>query len=64
MFETARSRSHFILLTKIYYFAAISAIFFGEGRFHIPVLPAFVGCILVTLYSMATRLRQPAPTVV
>ena len=44
-----RNRAHIILLAVIFYFALISAIFFGEGRFHIPILPAFVGCMLVTL---------------
>ena len=48
-----RTRTHFILLSVILYFALISAIFFGEGRFHIPILPAFVGCMLVTLQAAA-----------
>lgn len=46
-----QNRAHFILLSTILYFATISAVFFGEGRFHIPILPAFVGCMLVTLQA-------------
>jgi hypothetical protein len=46
-----QNRAHFILLSTILYFATISAAFFGEGRFHIPILPAFVGCMLVTLQA-------------
>jgi hypothetical protein len=44
-----RNRAHLILLAVVFYFALISAVFFGEGRYHIPILPAFVGCMLVTL---------------
>ena len=54
-----RSRAHFILLCTILYFAAILAAFYGEGRFHIPVLPAFVGCMLVTLQGMRLTLWPP-----
>jgi hypothetical protein len=43
-----QTRAHFVLLSTIFYFALIAAVFFGEGRFHIPLLPAFVGCMLVT----------------
>src|SRR5262249_52564027 len=46
-----RNRGHFILLSTIVYFAIISAVFFGEGRFHIRILPAFVGCMLITLQA-------------
>ena len=46
-----RTRAHLVLLFTILYFALISAVFFGEGRFHIPLLPAFVGCMLVTLHA-------------
>ena len=55
-----RTRAHFILISTIFYFALISAVFFGEGRFHIPLLPAFVGCMLVTLHAVQARLRPSA----
>ena len=47
-----RNRAHLVLVSTILYFALISAVFFGEGRFHIPLLPAFVGCMLVTLHTV------------
>ena len=47
--SSLRNRTHLILLAVIFYFALVSAVFFGEGRFHIPILPAFVGCMLMTL---------------
>jgi Dolichyl-phosphate-mannose-protein mannosyltransferase len=47
-----QTRAHFVLLSTIFYFALIAAVFFGEGRFHIPLLPAFVGCMLVTLHAV------------
>ena len=53
VFSQLRTRTHFILLSVILYFTLISTIFFGEGRFHIPILPAFVGCMLVTLQAAA-----------
>jgi hypothetical protein len=58
-----RNRAHLILLAVIFYFALISAIFFGEGRFHIPILPAFVGCMLVTLRAgeLLTKSIQRSP---
>ena len=52
IFGPLRTRAHFVLLSTILYFALISAVFFGEGRFHIPLLPAFVGCMLVTLHAV------------
>jgi hypothetical protein len=54
-----RNRAHFILLASILYFSTISAAFFGEGRFHIPILPAFVGCMLVTLQAAKLSLWPP-----
>jgi Dolichyl-phosphate-mannose-protein mannosyltransferase len=53
-----RTRAHFVLLSTIFYSALISAVFFGEGRFHIPILPEFVGCMLVTLQAMQAKLRH------
>jgi hypothetical protein len=55
-----QTRAHFVLLSTIFYFALISAVFFGEGRFHIPLLPEFVGCMLVTLHTAKARLWPPA----
>ena len=55
-----QTRAHFVLLSTIFYFALISAVFFGEGRFHIPLLPEFVGCMLVTLHPAKARLWPPA----
>ena len=57
-----RTRAHFILLSAIFYFALISAVFFGEGRFHIPLLPALVGCMLVTLHAVEARLHPSQTT--
>lgn len=60
--DIRRSRAHFILFFSIFYLAGISAIFFGAGRFHFPVLPAIVGCALVTLEAALTRLASgPRP---
>ena len=61
--KTSQTRVHFFLISEICYFALISVVFFGEGRFHIPILPAFVGCMLVTLHAAATKLRRPVPSV-
>lgn len=54
-----RTKAHYLLLSVICSFAAISAIFFGSGRFAVPVLPEFVGCMLVSLHNLEIRFGRP-----
>jgi hypothetical protein len=57
--DPLRTRAHYFLLCVIFSFAFVSMIFFGSGRFAVPVLPAFVGCALVTLCNLEIRFFRP-----
>jgi hypothetical protein len=55
----ARTKAHYLLLCTIGSFALITAVFFGQARFAVPVIPAFVGCMLVSLQSLQVRFYRP-----
>jgi hypothetical protein len=54
-----RTKAHYLLLCAVGSFASISVIFFGLERYAIPVIPAFVGCALVSLYNFEIRFYRP-----